>query len=106
MSAAHLVGASLGGAIAQTMAIEHPARVLPLTSMMSTTGDPTVGHIHPATMKAVFGGQATAAAIPGAELVLIDGMGHDLAPGLWDRLADHIAGVVQRDKSARARQLR
>ena len=35
-------------------------------------------------------GRAVAAAIPGAELVLIEGMGHDLPPGLWDQLADCI----------------
>src|SRR5438445_13893970 len=37
--AAHVVGASMGGMIAQTMAITHPASVLSLTSIMSTTGD-------------------------------------------------------------------
>ena len=35
---AHVVGASMGGMIAQTLAIEHPARVLSLASIMSTTG--------------------------------------------------------------------
>ena len=195
LDTAHVVGASLGGAIAQTMAIEHPARILSLTSMMSTTGDMTVGQAHPETLKAVFsgppattrqsaidrrlrafkvvgspayptdpavvaesagiawdrdhddvaiarqavasvasgdrtprlrrlevptlvihgladtmcdvsGGRATAAAIPGAELVLIDGMGHDLAPGLWERMAGHIAEVVQRGEAAHAGQWR
>ncbi len=185
VDAAHIVGLSLGGAIAQTIAIEHPARILSLTSMMSTTGDMTVGQVHPETLKAVFsgppattrqavidrmvrafsiigspaypsnpadiaertglawdrghdeiaigrqavaslasgdrtarlealdisalvihgladvvcdvsGGRATAAAIRGAELVVIEGLGHNLPPGLWDRFADHIAEVVQR----------
>ena len=36
---AHLVGASMGGTIAQTVALLHPERVLSLTSIMSTTGD-------------------------------------------------------------------
>jgi pimeloyl-ACP methyl ester carboxylesterase len=193
LDAVHLVGASLGGAIAQTMAIEHPARVVSLTSMMSTTGDMSVGQAHPDTLKAVFGGppattrqaaidrrvrafavtgspayrgdpaviaetaglawdrdhdevaiarqgvasvasgdrtqrlrtldvptlvihgladtvcdvsggRATAAAIPGAALVLIDGMGHDLPRALWTRFADEIAGVVRRGEAVRARR--
>src|SRR5690606_1198712 len=40
---AHLVGASMGGMIAQTVAIEHPARVRSLTSIMSNTGSPRDG---------------------------------------------------------------
>jgi len=44
---AHVVGASMGGMIAQTLAIEHPTRVQTLTSIMSTTGDPDVGQPNP-----------------------------------------------------------
>ena len=39
IEAAHVVGASMGGMIAQTMAIRRPERVLSLTSIMSTTGE-------------------------------------------------------------------
>lgn len=172
IDAAHLVGVSMGGMIVQTMAIEHPARVRSLTSIMSTTGKRTVGWQHPSllpgllagrkpgreayvAMSAAFwrqigspaypqpdevvekraadtfdrgvsasgvtrqmlavltqpnrgarlhsvrvpalvvhgladkmvhvsGGRATAAAIPGAELLLIDGMGHDMPPELFE----------------------
>ena len=38
--AAHIVGASMGGMIAQTIAIEHPSNALSLTSIMSATGNP------------------------------------------------------------------
>jgi pimeloyl-ACP methyl ester carboxylesterase len=44
----------------------------------------------------VSGGRATAAAIPGAELVVLDGMGHDLPRELWTELADRIGGLVER----------
>jgi hypothetical protein len=46
----------------------------------------------------VSGGRATAAAIPDAEFVLIEGMGHDLPPGLWDLIADHITAAIQRSE--------
>jgi pimeloyl-ACP methyl ester carboxylesterase len=185
--AAHLVGASQGGMIGQVLAIQRPERVLSLASMMSTTGDPTVGQPHPEALPAlmtrppadrdgyaevavaawrvigspgfdpdedalrararasydrginpdgtarqlvaiiasgdrtealgaldiptvvihgtddalidVSGGRATAAAIPGAELVLIEGMGHDLPRALWPRFADLIVANAERARS-------
>lgn len=39
---AHVVGASMGGMIAQQMAIDSPERLLTMTSIMSTTGDPSL----------------------------------------------------------------
>jgi pimeloyl-ACP methyl ester carboxylesterase len=42
---AHIVGASMGGMIAQTIAIEHPDKVLSLVSIMSNTGDHKHGKI-------------------------------------------------------------
>jgi pimeloyl-ACP methyl ester carboxylesterase len=44
----------------------------------------------------IGGGRATAAAIQGSELLVIDGMGHDLPPQLWPRIADAIVAHVER----------
>src|SRR5688572_4840246 len=43
IEAAHVAGVSMGGMIAQTMAIRRPERVLSLTSIMSTTGERRAG---------------------------------------------------------------
>lgn len=42
IDAAHVVGASMGGMIAQLIAYSHPERVQTLTSIMSTSGDPAL----------------------------------------------------------------
>ena len=178
IDAAHVLGVSMGGMIAQTMAIEHPDRLLSLTSVMSTTGDRSVGrpspeanellftpagptvqdavdrmilgartygspdHVDPDRLAAiatasyercfhpegtarqlmaitasgdrtealravevptlvihgdrdglvdVSGGIATAEAIPGARLAILEGMGHDLPPAYWDRIVELVA---------------
>src|SRR3954465_329882 len=44
IGSAHVVGASMGGMIAQCAAIGHPERVRSLCSIMSTTGSRRVGH--------------------------------------------------------------
>jgi pimeloyl-ACP methyl ester carboxylesterase len=44
IGSAHLVGASMGGMIVQTAAIEQPERVRSIVSIMSTTGSRRVGH--------------------------------------------------------------
>ena len=180
---AHVVGASMGGMIAQTIAIEHPSRVLTLTSIMSTTGEAEVGQATPEAMQllvrppatdrdsaveaavaankviggpdhfdedrvraraAAFydrafdpagtarqligilasgsraeqlaaldvptlvihgdadtlvtptGGHRTAELVPGAELLVIEGMGHDLPPVVWPQVVEAITQHAQR----------
>jgi pimeloyl-ACP methyl ester carboxylesterase len=69
---AHVMGVSMGGMIVQTMAIEHPDRLLTMTSVMSTTGDGDVGQPSPEAQK------------------------HIMAPPAADRdgfIAGHLAGL-------------
>jgi pimeloyl-ACP methyl ester carboxylesterase len=51
---AHIVGSSMGGMIAQVMAIAHPARVLTLTSMMSSTGEAGYGQATTEAQQVLF----------------------------------------------------
>ena len=183
---AHVVGASMGGMIVQQMAIDHPDRVLSLTSIMSTTGDTTVGGSSPEAIEALLtppprereayldhsaklwkiisgphydeahsrdraarsydrcfnpvgatyqmaailgsgdrterlagvtcptlvihgrgdplvgltGGEATAKAIPGAELLVLDDMGHDLPLALIPQIVDAITSLAARAYTA------
>jgi len=190
IGAAHVVGASMGGMIAQLMAARHPSRVLSLTSIMSTTGNRWKGQpalsvypvflekppqskeeavervvklfrvvgspgferdedelrqmtarsydrsadpagyarqlaaiitaadrtpdlrmvqmptlvIHGTKDKLVrpSGGKATARAIPGSKLLLIEGMGHDLPRGAWPRIVDAVAEVAAKGEARTA----
>jgi pimeloyl-ACP methyl ester carboxylesterase len=52
----------------------------------------------------VDGGKDTAASIPGADLLLIPGMGHDLPAGLHATLVDAIANHTQKAVAARGRR--
>lgn len=52
---AHIMGASMGGMIVQTMAIEHPTRVRSMVSVMSTTGDTSVGQAAPEVLGVLIG---------------------------------------------------
>jgi len=51
---AHMCGASMGGMIVQTIAIEHPQRCASLISIMSAPGDPEYGQAAPEAIGALL----------------------------------------------------
>ena len=51
---AHICGASMGGMIVQIIALRHPDRVLSLTSIMSTTGNPNLPQARPEAMQTLL----------------------------------------------------
>jgi pimeloyl-ACP methyl ester carboxylesterase len=72
---AHVVGSSMGGMIAQRMAIEFPDRVLSLTSMMSSTGEQEYGQSTPEAQQVLLTPRPTdrEGYIAGAERELVWG---------------------------------
>lgn len=56
---AHVMGLSMGGMIVQTLAIEHPERLLTMTSVMSSTGEPEYGTATPEAFALLTGRAAT-----------------------------------------------
>lgn len=54
IATAHVVGVSMGGMIAQTIAIEHPTRVASMTSIMSMTGELEYGQAQPEAVAALL----------------------------------------------------
>ena len=64
--AAHMVGASMGGMIAQNLTARFPPRVLSLTSIMSSTGNRSLPKSKPRTLKALLQRPAPRSDIPGA----------------------------------------
>jgi pimeloyl-ACP methyl ester carboxylesterase len=87
-------GLSGDGALRQMMAIlTQPNRSSALRGVHVPT---LVVHGMVDRMVHVSGGRATAAAVPGAELLLIEGMGHDLPPQLYRTLVDAITRVAAR----------
>ncbi|MFN3516950.1 MAG: alpha/beta fold hydrolase [Novosphingobium sp.] len=99
IDSAHVVGASMGGMIAQLMAINHPARVRSLTSIFSTTGNPRLPRPKPEAMQALLD-----RAPPGATLDDVIQIGIRVAraigspayPTPEDRLRERIARDFQR----------
>ena len=71
ISRAHIVGASIGGMIAQIIAAHHQDRTKSLTSVMSSSGDPK---LPPATAEAMAGLLAPRPRIEDREKVILHGM--------------------------------
>ncbi|WIX84613.1 alpha/beta hydrolase [Amycolatopsis sp. DG1A-15b] len=87
----------------------HPVGTLRHAAAVVASGDRTAGlrsvrlpalvvHGDADPLINVSGGKATAEAIPGAELVVIPGMGHNVPRAVWPELADAIEGVAARGK--------
>ena len=55
VKSADVVGVSMGGMIAQTMAIHYPKRVRTLTSIMSSTGNPNLPQTRPEALEVLLG---------------------------------------------------
>lgn len=90
-------GVSLSGLTRQMLAIvTQPDRTPRLRGLHVPT---VVVHGLADKMVHVSGGRATAAAVPGAELLLVDGMGHDLPPALFDTFTQAITGNARRATS-------
>ncbi|PWN04758.1 alpha/beta hydrolase [Nocardioides silvaticus] len=125
IESADVVGASMGGMIAQTMAIARPDRVRSLTSIMSTTGRRTVGWQSPALLPTLIArrGPDREAYIAGSRKVwaIIGSPGFPKDPDdlerrgheTWDRgisregtLRQMVAVVTQPDRTAQLRQLK
>jgi pimeloyl-ACP methyl ester carboxylesterase len=87
-------GISASGSLRQMMAIlTQPNRSPRLHAVRVPT---LVVHGLADQMVHVSGGRATAAAVPGAELLLVEGMGHDLPQELFETLVDAIDRTASR----------
>jgi|EndMetStandDraft_9_1072997.scaffolds.fasta_scaffold23596_2 pimeloyl-ACP methyl ester carboxylesterase len=87
-------GVSASGVMRQMVAIlNQPDRSRALASLRIPAA---VVHGSADKMVHVSGGRATARAIPGAELLVIDGMGHDMPQQLFETLTDIIRRTADR----------
>lgn len=87
------------GSLRQLIAV---ARAPDRTSALRRLRVPTlVVHGAADPLVSVSGGRAVAAAVPGARLVTVQGMGHDLPPALWPLFVDEICATVVRGEAGR-----
>jgi pimeloyl-ACP methyl ester carboxylesterase len=106
---AHVVGVSMGGMIGQQLAISRPDRVATLTSIMSTTGEPSVGMPTAQAMETLLAppaqtraeaadGRVRHAHVWGSPGLFDEERIRAYSNALWDR--DHDAGGVARQVAA------
>ena len=93
---AHVVGASMGGMIVQTLAIEFADRLRSVTSIMSTTGDVKVGQATPEALGALL---APAPEVREAALAHGVAMSQIIAGPLWDEAEAKIRVEESYDRS-------
>ncbi len=87
-------GVSTAGVMRQMLAIvSQPDRSKQLRDLRMPVA---VLHGSADKMVHVSGGRATARAVPGAELLVVEGMGHDLPPQLFDTLVDLVRRTADR----------
>lgn len=83
----HLVGMSMGGMIAQTVAARHPSRVWTLTSLFSTTGRRTVGYPAWSTIfKLLLPPPKTVQEVVDSYWSMMRHIGDHTVPGIQERL--------------------
>ena len=63
-------------------------------ALQSVTAPTLVIHGADDPLVPVEGGKDTAEAIPGAELLIIDGMGHEMPPEVWTQIVEAIDGHI------------
>jgi pimeloyl-ACP methyl ester carboxylesterase len=125
LDSVHLVGASMGGFIAQTVALRHPGRVRSLTLMMTSTGSLRVGLAKPRVYarllrREIIDGREAAVASAVETFRLIGSRGYpfdeahvrEVAGRSWDRGFDPAgslrqleATVTQPNRTAALRQI-
>lgn len=98
IDSAHVLGMSMGGMIAQTLAARHPQQVRSLTSIFSTTGNPRVGQPAGSTLLRMLLGRP-AYALQAAQDKYVRFMrhiGNRKVPGIETMWRNYIAQAWQR----------